>query len=159
MSGNDRAAALRLLETGISVEFRVVDEQVLPTTDEAEFGLRVRLQFQGEEPDDAAEIVSWGAMGFLFALGALSFSDARPRGLSGQDFVDVDELTIGDFIECLSFTDGKLRFYADYIRGRRLKTDIVVSADGDVTLQTIGRGKAALRWLDRLVGKTSLAAV
>jgi hypothetical protein len=44
---------------------------------------------------------------------------------------------------------GELRFDADYISGRRVKTRIVVRANGSITLETIGRGKAALRALRR----------
>jgi hypothetical protein len=48
---------------------------------------------------------------------------------------------------------------ADYIRGRRIKTSIAVRANGTVKLETIGRGKAVLRWLDRLQGKKLLQSV
>ena len=48
---------------------------------------------------------------------------------------------------------GELHFDADYIRGRRIKTRIAVCANGTVRLETIGRGKAALRWLERMRGK------
>jgi len=48
---------------------------------------------------------------------------------------------------------GELHFDADYIRGRRIKTRIAVCANGAVRLETIGRGKAALRWLERMRGK------
>jgi hypothetical protein len=159
MSDHERSAAVRLLETGALVGFRVVEEEVIPGPDEGEFCLRVRLQFQGEDAEEATDIVSWGAFGFLFALGALSFNDARPRGVSGQEYVEDDELTLADFIDCVTFANGQLRFHADYLRGRRLKTEIVVSPDGCVSLRTIGRGKTALRWLDRLAGKKSLAVV
>ena len=54
---------------------------------------------------------------------------------------------------------GELHFYADYIRGRRLKTDIVVRKDGTATLQTFGRGKAAVRWLEKLQGKKMMQFV
>ena len=46
---------------------------------------------------------------------------------------------------------GELRFDADYISGRWVKTRIVVRSNGSITLtlETIGRGKAALRALRR----------
>lgn len=47
----------------------------------------------------------------------------------------------------------------DDIRGRRIKTRIVVRSNGTVTLETIGRGKAALRWLDQLKGKKLIQLV
>jgi hypothetical protein len=56
---------------------------------------------------------------------------------------------MADFIECLRFARGKLRFDADYIRGPRVKTRIAVRSNGTITLETIGRGKGALRWLEQ----------
>ena len=64
-----------------------------------------------------------------------------------------------DFLEGLSFGKRGLRFRADYIRGRSMKTDITVRSDGTVTLTTWGRGEAALRWLDRLKGKKLMELV
>ncbi len=49
--------------------------------------------------------------------------------------------------------------HGDYIRGRRLKTSITVKADGAVILETVGRGKAALRWLDRMKGKKMISLI
>lgn len=54
---------------------------------------------------------------------------------------------------------GELHFDVDYIRGRWLKTRIVVRSNGTVTLETIGRGKSALRWLDRIQGKKPMELV
>jgi hypothetical protein len=54
---------------------------------------------------------------------------------------------------------GELHFEADYIRGRRLKTRIAVRADGTVRLETTGRGKAVLRWLERMQGRKLLHLV
>ena len=56
----------------------------------------------------------------------------------------------------LRFVRGELHFDADYIRGRRIKTRIAVRANGTVMLETIGRGKAVLRWLERMRGKKLL---
>ena len=62
-------------------------------------------------------------------------------------------------IERLRFVRGELCFDADYIRGRRIKTRIVVRSNDTVTLETIGRGKGALRWLDQLNGKKLMQLV
>jgi hypothetical protein len=62
-------------------------------------------------------------------------------------------------MECLRFVRGELHFDADYIRGRRIKTRVAVRANGTVRLETIGRGKAALRWLEQLKGKQFLRVV
>ena len=39
--------------------------------------------------------------------------------------------------------DGEMHFDADYLRGRCVKTEIVVRRDGRITLQTRGRGESA----------------
>jgi len=52
----------------------------------------------------------------------------------------------------LTFRGGPLHFRADYIRSRRVKTDITVRSDGSVTVTTEGRGKPPLRRPDRLNG-------
>jgi hypothetical protein len=64
-----------------------------------------------------------------------------------------DEFGVGDFLDCLSYAvGGQLRFDADYVRGRRMKTRVVVSPDGAVVIDTQGRGKSAEHWLARLQG-------
>jgi hypothetical protein len=40
-----------------------------------------------------------------------------------------------------------------------VKTDVEVRPNGTVELATRGRGKAALRWLDRLKGKKLLEVI
>lgn len=153
--------AFRLLETGVAVPFRIVKEEVLPAVDESEFGMRVTLQLEDpEDPEeDAQDLVEWGAFGFLFVLALLSFADARPRGFSENEYSEVDELRLADFLDGLTFRRGALHFHADYLRGRRVKTGITVTAQGSVIIETIGRGKAPLRWLDRLKGKGGLRVV
>ncbi|HEY1892165.1 MAG TPA: hypothetical protein VGG63_17340 [Steroidobacteraceae bacterium] len=153
--------AFRLLETGVAVPFRVVKEEVLPAPDESEFGMRVSLQLEDpEDPEgDAQEIVEWGAFGFVFVRALLSFADARPRGFSESEYNETDDLRLADFIAGLTFRRGALYFHADYLRGRRVKTGITVTAHGLVTIETIGRGKGPLRWIDRLKGKDGLRVV
>ena len=156
-----------LLKTGLAVGFRIVGEEVLTApTDEAEFGMRLELKFvtaddedEQDEDDVAEETAEWGALGFLFVLGVLSFADAKPRNLSVADYSEKDDLRLADFMECLRFVRGELHFDADYIRGRRSKTSVAVRANGTVRLETIGRGKAALRWLEQLKGKHFLRVV
>ena len=155
-----------LIKTGSLVSFRIVEEEVLAAPDEAEFGMRLLLRFVAEEGEDdqdeddvAEDTAEWGAFGFMFVLGVLSFAEARPRNMSSADYHEKDEFTVADFIEGLRFVRGELHFDADYIRGRRIKTRIAVRANGTVKLETIGRGKAVLRWLDRLQGKKLLQSV
>jgi hypothetical protein len=160
MTENDRIVGHRLLETGVVVPFRLLEHEILPAPDPAEFGARLKLKF---EPDDEHEgpedIVEWGAFGFMFVLAMLSFADARPRESSVLEYREADELTVADFLACLSFRRGVLEFQADYIRGRRVKTDIAVCSDGSVTLTTNGRGKAPFHWLDRIQGKKAMRVI
>jgi hypothetical protein len=164
MTDNDRSAGHRLIEIGAGVPFRVLGHAVLPALDESEFGIRLELKLgaDGEDGDDAdnpEDLVEWTAFGLMFVLGLLAFEDARPRELSALDYRERDELSVSDFFEGLAFRRGELHFRADYIRGRRVKTDITVRSDGSVTVTTVGRGKAPLRWLDRLKGKKAMRIV
>jgi len=166
MTDEARMIGYALLETGTLVSFRIIEQEVLSAPDEAEFGLRLHLKFVPDESetdldeDDAAEdTAEWGGFGFMFTLGVLSFAEAKPREVSVLDYVEGDEFKLADFIERLRFVRGELRFDADYIRGRRIKTRITVRSNGTVTLETIGRGKAALRWLERLQGKKLMHVV
>ena len=84
---------------------------------------------------------------------ALSFDDARPRGASDIHYVERDEFHISDLVAALTFTNGELHLDTDYVRGRRMKTRVVVRRDGTATINTIERVNAALRWIARLKGE------
>jgi len=45
------------------------------------------------------------------------------------------------------------------LRGRRVRTRIVVRSNGTCTIDTVGHRKAAQRWLERLTGKKRLQVV
>lgn len=166
MTSEARVIGYDLLKTGTLVSFRVVAEEVLNApADDAEFGLRVQLKFvaededEGDEDDVAENTAEWGSFGFMFVLGVLSFAEAKPRNVSVLEYEEKDEFRLADFMERVRFVRGELHFDADYIRGRRIKTRIVVRSDGTVTLETVGRGKAALRWLEQLKGKRLMQLV
>lgn len=158
MTPEDRSAGMHLLEKGMLVEFQILDVEVVPGPDDAEFGLRIELRL-GEDGDEDSNDVEWGGLGFCFVLAVLSFADARPRGASEIAYEENDQITLVDFLESLSFVRGELHFRGDYIRGRRLKTNITIKGDGAVTLETVGRGKAALQWLDRVKGKKMMSLI
>ena len=101
----------------------------------------------------------WGSLGFMFILAVLSFSEAKPRNSSIVEYEEKDELRLADFIERLRFVRGELHYDADYIRGRRIKTRIAVRSNGTATVDTVGRGKSVLRWLERMQGKKLLQMV
>jgi len=157
----DKTTGHRLLETGAVVGFQIVDTKVVPSTDRETFAVLVQLVLgEGDEEDeDPADVVEWGAFGFIFVLAVLSYADARPRGVSGIDYVEDDQFRVSDLVDGLSFEHGELHFSADYLRGRCMKTDIRITREGRITLETRGRGKAALRWLDRLQGKKLLRVI
>jgi hypothetical protein len=168
MTSEARMIGYELLKTGTLVSIRIITEEVLNApADEAEFGLRLQLKFvphEGEEEEEdedqvAEETAEWGAFGFMFALGVLSFAGAKPRNMSELEYEERDEFKLADFIERLRLVRGELCFDADYIRGRRMKTRILVRSNGTVTLETIGRGKVALRWLEQLKGKKLMQLV
>ena len=79
----EHGAGEALLRTGVLVPVRIVDETVLSGSDEGEFALHLSLSFDDEDSpeEERAEVVEWGALGFLFAID-VPFADARPRGLS-----------------------------------------------------------------------------
>jgi hypothetical protein len=160
MSDSTKPAWQQLMKTGALVEFRILDTSTELSPDKENIAVRADLVFTGDDEDmDPADVVEWGAFGFLFVLASLSFIDARPRGYSEADFVPKDEFTVNDFFECLTYRQDGLHLRADYIHGRSVKTDITVRPDGTVTLETWGRGQTALRWLDRLQGKKIIGLV
>jgi len=159
MNDPETSAEHRLLETGTLVRFRVVDTQTQVSPDKENVFVRIDLVFEDDEDTDPEQIVEWAAFGFLFTLAALSFHDARPRGMSEIDYRPDDAFTVADFFDSLSFGHGELHLVTDYIRGRSMKTTVTIRKDGTIALTTWGRGQSARRWLDQLQGKKRLAPV
>ncbi len=77
----------------------VLEECKVETTTE-HFGenTRVCVTLQAEP-----ELLERCALGVIYAFGVLSFHDARPRGVSGMDFVEKDDWSVADMLRCLSF--------------------------------------------------------
>jgi hypothetical protein len=124
------------------VQFRILDTHTKVAPDGENLFVRVDLMLEDDEHDvEPEEIVEWGAFGFLYALAALSFHDARPRGMSALDFEADDILTVADFMDVLSFNHNGLSEQADYLRGRSMKTDATIRPDGTVRLTTWGSGQ------------------
>ncbi|MEM7245880.1 MAG: hypothetical protein AAF533_11085 [Acidobacteriota bacterium] len=82
-----------------------------------------------------------------------SFDDGRPRGYSSQDYVERDALTIVDLVEHLRFIEGSLTVSIDYLRGRMLKTDVTIGANGEVVLIARNRDMLPERWIRALLGE------
>jgi hypothetical protein len=128
-----------------------------------------KLKIEGEEHPDRSwhrvtchldrEDVPWAAVPLIYVLSAFSFGDARPRGVSGIDYFEDDEWTLADLATRLHLERGEIVFDADYVRGRMMKTRIVVGSNGRFTIETRNRHEMALRWLDRLRGKKHIQLV
>ena len=133
-------------------EFQILDTKITPTVGNEDWHVRIELQLD-------EELVPSGVFGFLYFMGLLSFHDGRPRGISGEWFEDNDLFTAVDMLRHIEFEGGKLRMDIDYLRGRCVKTTVEVSSDGKAIVETVNRGQAAPRWVDRLRGKKFLQAV
>lgn len=108
---------------------------------------------------DDPDILASCSFALIYGLGVLSFADARPRGHSAIDFAETDDWFVGDMLRHLKFEHGRLQFYADYVRGRMMKTTVEINSDGVIRLETINRGESAARWVATLQGKKSLSLV
>lgn len=142
-----------LIETACAVDLIVSDVRTAPTHEDQ------AVRIDGRIGDPADDDVAVAAFGVPFALSALSFLDARPRGLSDREYNASDNWTAGDLLRHLQYEDGEVSLYADYVRGRRMKTRITVRADGSFTLEAMERGQAPLHWIERLQGKPRLRVV
>lgn len=154
MPTTDEPIEIELLRSAACVDIQVTETEKKPTSVN-DWHLRIEGRLGDSDEDD----VEFAGMGFLYAIGLLSFVDARPRGASEMDFISTDDWSAADLLRHFRFERGELRFSADYVRGRCMKTDVDVRADGTFTLTTTNRGEAATRWIARLQGKKILAAV
>ena len=100
--------------------------------------------------------IETSAFGILYSVSLLSFLQARPAGVSVIDFREQDLWSVEDLLRHVSFEHGKLRFYADYVRGRLMKTTVEISRDGSVVIETINREDEATQWAEYLLGKRGM---
>ena len=75
-----------LLRNAVAAEVTVTNTEVSPTST----GDR-HVRIEGHLGDDEDSHVEWAAVGFMYAIGVLSFAAARPRGVSGIDFEEYDQ--------------------------------------------------------------------
>lgn len=142
----------KLIHDASLLDIKVIETDSKPTVGDEDWNVRMQLQVD-------EDLIETCAHGFIFTVGVLSFHDGRPRGASSQWFEDDDQFTAADMLNHLHFENGKLRMYVDYLRGRCIKTTVEVGSDGMVRLETVNRGKAALKWITMLQGKKLLQAV
>jgi hypothetical protein len=72
---------------------------------------------------------------------------------------DDDRLQGDDLVRTLRFVRGTLEVDFDFLRGRCIETRVTVSSNGSAELETVNRGEAAMRWVDRMRAKTLLWAL
>jgi hypothetical protein len=147
-----------LLKDVVALNLKVLDTKIEHFME----NIHVKIVMQDvdeDEEDESSNVIESCAWGLIYALGVLSFADARPRGVSDMHYVEKDEWHVGDMLRHLRFERGCLHFYADYVRGRMLKTTIDIDRDGKITLETVNRGEAATRWVSKLQGKKVIALV
>lgn len=149
-----------LLKDVVALDLEVLDTKVEHFQDNTHVKIVMRdAGVDGDDEDDYSNVIESCAWGLIFAFGVLSFADARPRGFSDIEFVEEDDWRVGDMLRHLRFERGRLHFYADYVRGRMMKTSIDIDRDGTITLETVNRGEAATRWVAKLQGKKVLQLV
>lgn len=139
----------KLVHDALLLDVEVIETDARPLSSGDDWTVRIQIQA------DARQIES-SAHGFLFALGALSFNDARPAGGASEWFEPSDRFTVEDLLEHLRFENGKLRLCVDELRGRAVHTTIELTSDGRARLETVHRGKSASAWVARLQGKQLL---
>lgn len=147
-----------LLKDVVALNLKVLDTKIEHFME----NIHVRIVMQDvdeDEEDESSNVIESCAWGLIYALGVLSFADARPRGVSDMHYVEKDEWHVSDMLRYLRFERGRLHFYADYVRGRMLKTTIDIDRDGKITLETVNRGEAATRWVSKLQGKKVIGLV
>lgn len=153
MSENDELPIeYQLVHDATLWDIDITSTEIAPTVGNEDFSVRIEMQVE----EDGVEHIAFPV---IYTLAMLSFHDARPRGVSGQWFEDEDQLTAADMLRRLEYRSGKLHLYLDYLRGRCVKTTIEVDSDGRVLLQTVNRGQAATRWVEKLKGRKNLQAV
>jgi hypothetical protein len=140
----------KLLRDATALDLTILDTKIEDFMESTH--VKITLE---EEPD----VLSSCAWGLIYAIGVLSFADARPRGISDMHFVEKDDWYVADMLEHLRFDHGRLHFYADYVRGRCLKTTVDIDKDGKIVVETVNRGEAATRWISKLQGKKVLSLV
>ena len=134
-----------LLEDARDLQLRVIGTDVVRREEEI---VCVRLILT----DDPAQLAKRG-WGLIYAIGMLSFADAD----ADLDFAESDRWRTGDMLRCLSFERGRLRFHADQVRGRCMKTTVEIDQEGKIRIKTESRGDAALRWISKLRAKNGRA--
>lgn len=105
------------------------------------------------DEDDDSNVIESCAFGLIYALGVLSFADARPRGRLGHALPREGRVAGWRHAPSPPVRARPAPLLRRYVRGRCLKTTIEIDWDGKITLETVNRGEAATRWVAKLQGK------
>ena len=142
----EKASTLRLLKEGMGKTVNVLEDRGGDSFHE----VRAHLPNCSEQ----------SMIPILFLISSLSFLEAGPvLDEDGEtEFAEVDGWTPADFVSHLRFEGSGLRVALDCIRGRSIFTTILLSPNGELTIQTRGRGKSATRWINYVRGRSHLAA-
>lgn len=155
MVSDDEPIELDLLRSGTCVDLHTQEPSVnpVPHADDVWIGDRVHVRVEGRIGTEEDDDVEFAALGLIYTFGALSFADATPRGNSKFEYRMQDQWTAADMLRHVHFVRGELHFYADYVRGRMMKTTVTIRKDGTFVLETVNRGEVVLAWLAKLKGE------
>src|SRR2546427_11549657 len=87
-----------LLRNAVAAEVTVTNTEVSPTSTGDRY-----VRIEGRLGNDEESHVEWAAVGFIYAIGVLSFAAARQRGVSGMDFQEHDQWTAADPLRHLRY--------------------------------------------------------
>ncbi len=148
-SESDRTVAQELLKTiiGVRIEILTDEYQEEPGSSQGtDSSHRITFRLMDEVPDSAA-------FGVLFALSLMSFTYALPTGYASRTFVPDEEFKLAYFLEGLHHKNRTIAYIGDFVAGRAVKTVIIYTLGGAVSLNTINRGRGAALWLRQLQGR------
>lgn len=144
------AQEIEWIRAVVGLGFKVIRREVKPSVDGQETVMSLTAVCIEEE---AGELL---AFPLLYALASLSFYEARPYGGSERHYSVDDHLSLREFFQTLSYEQGCLLWYGDYIKGRRVKTELRLTPQGEFTIYTVGRGLGPDFWLRILRGEKPL---
>ena len=143
----DKPLLQEYIGQAITTEYKLVDSCLNQSADIP--SQEIKIQIDEDE-------VETSAFGIMYSISLLSFLQGRPAGASVIEYQEQDVWSVEDFHRHLSFMYGKLRFEADYVRGRLIKTVVEISKDGTILIKTINRADLASQWVEYLLGKRSM---
>src|SRR5438046_10131041 len=117
-----------LLRNVVAAEITVTNTEVSPTSTGDRY-----VRIEGRLGDDEESHAEWAPLGFIYALGVLSFAAARPRGVSWIDLEEQDKWTAADLLRHIRYKRGRLVCETHYLRVRMMKTYVTVFSVGRFT--------------------------